>query len=730
MARLEEKRLLWTTLDRGGPPCPGVGKWKLESRMPKPIYAGVAEAMRAGKLEEVVTIKTRTVPERTIEAVYVYTAPYWDLARVYRVAQALQALVDRCGWQLDGPLEFKTDLATFWHKGTDVEKDPTGKPAIWGGRSWLYRYTDPGLTVNEHLTDWHQRLERCQGGGDPVAWELRRLLPEYVFGGEAPADARDRFEREHGAVLRTVHTPAPATAANEDPEVSFRYHDETKHSEAKLAVDDHFLDPSNRPIPFKLYRATETVPLPAAPEILFGATPPAIDVCGYSPPDAAARTRVPSLVDLARVLYLSAGITKAKSAPGGEIYFRAYANTGALYHLDLYLVSADLPDLAAGVYHFAPHDFSLHRLRDGDFRAVLAAASGAHHRVREAPVTIVSASTYWRNAWKYRERTWRHCFWDAGTMHANLLAIAAAERLDPVVVLGFADAEVESLLGLDPQREGALTLVPIGRGEAVPNEAPPAPGLELETEPISPSQVDYPLIREAHAASSLGSGDEAADWRHRRWETEPPRATGEIVSLEGIAPISGSRTSLAHVIRKRGSTRAFHWVRPIPLAALSALLERATSGYDADVPNPPGASLLDWYLIVNAVDGLVAGTYYYRRREHALERLREGNFRQEAGRLALGQSLAADASVNVYSLTPLPEVLGRFGNRGYRAAQLAGGIAAGRMYMAAYAQGFGATGLTFFDDAVVDLFSPRAAGSGVMFLTALGHPDRAALARM
>ena len=41
--------------------------------------------------------------------------------------------------------------------------------------------------------------------------------------------------------------------------------------------------------------------------------------------------------------------------------------------------------------------------------------------------------------------------------------------------------------------------------------------------------------------------------------------------------------------------------------------------------------------------------------------------------------------------------------------------------------GFGATGLTFFDDDVTDLFSPHAAGKSVMFLVALGYSERAAL---
>jgi len=49
------------------------------------------------------------------------------------------------------------------------------------------------------------------------------------------------------------------------------------------------------------------------------------------------------------------------------------------------------------------------------------------------------------------------------------------------------------------------------------------------------------------------------------------------------------------------------------------------------------------------------------------------------------------------------------------------------MYLAAYAQRFGATGLTFFDDEVTEFFSPHATGKSVMFLVALGHPGRTAL---
>jgi hypothetical protein len=124
------------------------------------------------------------------------------------------------------------------------------------------------------------------------------------------------------------------------------------------------------------------------------------------------------------------------------------------------------------------------------------------------------------------------------------------------------------------------------------------------------------------------------------------------------------------------------------------------------------------------VEGLAPGAYVYHRVCRALERLREGDFRNQAGYLGLEQDLPAEASVNVYCLADLHALLARFGNRGYRAAQLEGGIIGGKLYLAAYGQRLGATGLTFYDDDVTAFFSPHAAGKSVMFLSAFGHPAR------
>ncbi len=44
------------------------------------------------------------------------------------------------------------------------------------------------------------------------------------------------------------------------------------------------------------------------------------------------------------------------------------------------------------------------------------------------------------------------------------------------------------------------------------------------------------------------------------------------------------------------------------------------------------------------------------------------------------------------------------------------------MYLAAYAQHLGATGLTFFDDDVIKFFSPYAKDKSAIFLLAIGKP--------
>ena len=248
--------------------------------------------------------------------------------------------------------------------------------------------------------------------------------------------------------------------------------------------------------------------------------------------------------------------------------------------------------------------------------------------------------------------------------------------------------------------------------------------LNLETEPQSSREIDYPAIREIHSASSLEHGEAVARWRGVVLPRPEPDSRSELFPLRPLAEADWPAEPLESVILRRGSTRRFDVSRSLTFEELSTALAVATASIPADFREDPESSLLDLYVIAHAVEGLPPGAYYLRRAERALELLEEGEFRAIAGRLGLFQELPATAAANVYCLADLEPVLARFGNRGYRAAQLEGGIVGGRLYLAAYALRFGATGLTFLDDEVTEFFSPYAEGKSVMFLTARGRTVR------
>src|SRR5713226_4898648 len=122
---------------------------------------------------------------------------------------------------------------------------------------------------------------------------------------------------------------------NRDLEATWTYHNGTKHSYWSIRSNPHYLDWANQPLPFKIYPTLDPLPLPRdGPQTGVAALFAISHTTVVSEGDAA----LPDLRDLAQILYFSAGITKRKAYPGGEILFRAASCTGALYEVELYLV--------------------------------------------------------------------------------------------------------------------------------------------------------------------------------------------------------------------------------------------------------------------------------------------------------------------------------------------------------------------------------------------------------
>ncbi|MFL6318915.1 MAG: nitroreductase family protein, partial [Nitrososphaeraceae archaeon] len=182
---------------------------------------------------------------------------------------------------------------------------------------------------------------------------------------------------------------------------------------------------------------------------------------------------------------------------------------------------------------------------------------------------------------------------------------------------------------------------------------------------------------------------------------------------------------------------------PISFRQLSTILESSTREVPLDflVENQgktagTTATTIDIYMIVNDVKGLQRGGYFFNRSTSSIEQLKSkvprdmsGYTEQKtrdrglmSGYLCLGQSLFSDASVVFFLMTDLLNILRSCGNRGYRASQFEAGVIAGKIYLSAYAQQLGASGTTFFDDAVTEFFSPHAKNKSTMMAVGVGVP--------
>ncbi|WP_248909568.1 SagB/ThcOx family dehydrogenase [Halocatena marina] len=509
------------------------------------------------------------------------------------------------------------------------------------------------------------------------------------------------------------------------------YHERTSHTPEAIRNNSFSLDFENKPIPYKIYENLPSVELssnirPSQLPTLRAITGYDADTDSRSDPEfdqhSPSKTRAHPLdrAVLTQLCYLSSGITKTIQRGKREIPFRAAACTGALYHINLYVICGSLPTLASGVYHFDPRTLSLDVLRRGDFRGALSEAGSA-------PLTIVATSTWWRNAWKYRARAYRHAFWDSGTVLANLLATAHALDIPARAALGFDDDRVADVLGIDPAHEGPIALVSVGMDEQVP-DTPAIEPIDPDTRPLSEKRVEYELIQEAFSASTLKDENAVRDWQRTRPDSNSGTARGDgwRIDLEPVDDERAAKTPLHWTIRRRGSCRKYTR-DPLSFRKVSTILDRAVRGVPLDVRDPSGPSLqfTDCYLLINDVQNVPSGAYHYHPDEGdgTIELLREGSFRREAGHLALDQGLAADAGLCAFFLSDIDAVTDQFGDRGYRLAQFEAALTAGRLYLAAYAhRDLGATGLTFYDEEVTEFFSPRAASQTPMFLWTLGRP--------
>ncbi|MGC2307828.1 MAG: SagB/ThcOx family dehydrogenase [Nitrososphaeraceae archaeon] len=533
---------------------------------------------------------------------------------------------------------------------------------------------------------------------------------------------------------------------NKEIQHALDYHEATKHSEVSIMASRHYLDYDNRPMPFKTYLEQPRYPLTNNfPSPNLESITSIVDVKQSANSSPTQSEKSVSVVDISEILFFAAGITRVLRYSYGTYFMRAASATGALYPIESYVVCGDItPDLKAGVYHFGPADFSLTQLRIGDYRHALASTALAEREydtILTSPLSIIFSSFAWRNAWKYQARSYRHWFWDCGVIVANLLATTASMKLPTKLIMGYVDDIVDRLLCLETLKEASIVIAPIGIGSCPKSDSKGNNNIQKEiTElpipkilPLSQrGEIDYPEIWNMNQNSKILDREEVESWiskqqlEQRNQNLDIENNAEPILDRKDMSSDTGTPTkmTIGEVILRRGSTRRFDNHSSIPLSTLYSILDSSTRGVPMDVFTNEGvrSSVIDTYFIANNVAGLEPGAYFFNRNLKAFDLLKRNASRQISGYLCLDQSLFSDASAVMFLMADLHKVLDDLGNRGYRVAQLEAGIIAGKIYLSSYAHSIGASGTTFFDDAVTEFFGPHAANKSTMIAMGVGVP--------
>ena len=491
-----------------------------------------------------------------------------------------------------------------------------------------------------------------------------------------------------------------------------------------------YINLDNKPPLYKVYPGLRAISLPNVAEQPGPQMPALAAIRG----DNAAEQSGPlTLEKLTSLLYHSAAVIRRRQLRDGEVHYRAAASAGALYPTEIYVVCGDLEGLRAGVYHFNPRDCTLARLRNGDLRRWVASAVGDHSAY---PATLVFTTVFWRSAWKYRERGYRYCYWDLGTVAANLLATANAEAVPVKLHFGFVDRMLTGYFGIDGVTEAPALVASVGIPDGMLPDGPgDVPGaLTQESNDLSSGAMEYPMSASVHEASPLRTHEELASWNRAvvnssqsekdeldgPGETFRPLRSGVDGAFDSDIDLKAlASASLSDCIRLRGSTRRFSR-DAMPWEAFRSVVDAAASTISAPGFEGGYGSTVGLYFIVNAVAGLEPGAYYYNPFYNGLRLLKAGDFREMAGHLGFEQALPADAAAVAFITADLNAIDQALGARGYRTAQTIAGIIGGRLYLGMHALGLGATGLTFYDDSVTEFFSPHAAGQSAVFVVPMG----------
>lgn len=515
--------------------------------------------------------------------------------------------------------------------------------------------------------------------------------------------------------------------------IAQHYHERTKYDPETIGAKNQGLDWERQPVPFKEYKIGVS-----------------FDLKPYLQEKSQALTEEPSESwhRLSRLLFCSYGLTARVPTMGNPVYLRAAPSAGGLYPAEVYLISRGTPLLPPGLYNYQPQTHSLVHFWDSDVWQALQVACLWNPVLDSTQLCLVTTAVFYRSAWRYQDRAYRRVFLDTGHLLGNIELASALNDYRPHLIGGFIDQSLNKILYLDPEQEGAISVIPLADQLDIQQNLPLSP-----TALPSATKIDYPQIQDGellgyfHSCTQiLETSDLPSASRFK--ESESTAAATTEASLEDkynfpfclkvstvTIPINwGEKTTgelplegIENTLLRRRSTRAYSGA-DLTLDELKALLDFTyqpqhyiEQGLDGS-PDYFDLNLIETFIAVSGVTGLEEGCYYYAPKAQELRQIRFKNFRRELHYLCLGQDLGRDAAAVLFHTADLKTAVTKYGDRVYRYLHMDAGHLGQRLNLASIYLGLGVSGIGgFYDDQVNEVLGIPA-DEAVLYITTLGRP--------
>jgi len=161
-----------------------------------------------------------------------------------------------------------------------------------------------------------------------------------------------------------------------------------------------------------------------------------------------------SLDQVSRIVFAAQGVTR-------QDFYRTVPSAGALYPLELFIVTGPVRELDRGVYRYSPEDHALVPMASGDRRKKLARQAYGQMWVAKAQVVVVLCTVYERVTGKYGQRGVRYAHIEAGCAAQNIALEGVNLGLGSTVVGAFNDGGVAEVIEAS-EDEKPLIVMPVG----------------------------------------------------------------------------------------------------------------------------------------------------------------------------------------------------------------------------------------------------------------------------